>query len=1327
MKSLSKLSVSNERILSSLSEIMTDLLAVCDVNGTVHAANVQCRKFFGQKFRRRRMSLRLNGGPMPRFERIINAADRKSFRDSFRRCVNGGKEQSLRCRTPSTNDGEMIFDIRLVRIGGASGDKRHILVLARDVTSAVDAEKQIRLLATTVSCTRDAFVMTDQKGKFLFLSPSTKNMYGYSEKELIGKNIRLLRSRSTTKNLQLEIAQATLNGGWSGEIIERRKDGSEFPVELWTSPMYDIDRKPLATIWVTRDISARKQAERKLRSIAERLQLMLDNIDLLVFELDADGRFLLSRGKALEKLGLKPDEVVGVSALELYKAFPEVVDLLSATYKGQQVAKDVEVGGYIWGVNSIPLRDRRGKIIRVFGTAVDVSERYRAEETLRRESKLLRTLMDNIPDTIYFKDLNSRFTRINKAQAKVLNVNNPDDAIGKTDADFFPREHADRALRDEQDVMQYGKPLLGKVEHIIYPDGSVQWFSTTKVPMRDEEGRISGMVGSSRDITDLKYAEELEDALYRIAEETSSATDLKKVFSTIHGIISELMYAKNFFIALYDKKNDILSFPYFVDEVDVPPEPGTAGKGLTAYILRTGRSLLCNQEVSDELESRGEAELVGVPCPIWLGVPLIIEGESIGAMVVQHYSDPNAYGEREKNILEFVSTQVAKAIQRKRTEEIIKESEDRYRAFVEQSSEGIWRYECQVPIPVTLQEDEQVKLLFESTHLAECNDAMAHMYGYSSSLDLIGTRLMDLLPVEDPHNSEFLKQFIRSGYRIKDAESHEVDRGGDVRIIMNNLLGLIENGALIRIWGIQRDITERRHSENLLLHSEEKYRTLFEESQDCIILSEPDGSLLDINPAGVKLFGYSDKDELLRKNAASDLYFNPTDRNKFRDSIDTDGLIKDLEVTVIRKDGQKRVVLESSSVIRDPMNQIVGYRSFLRDITERKKLEEQLRQAQKMESIGTLAGGVAHDFNNILGIILGYASLLATPDLDEAKAKQSIETIKRAGQRGADLVRQLLTFARKGDPSFSSVNLNETVSELMKMLKQTFPRTVAIVGELSDNLPSVVADPSQLHQALLNLCVNSRDSMVGDEPSSPGGGTLTISTGFLKYKDVIARFIDAKPNDYVFIEVGDTGVGMDEATLGRMFEPFFTTKEIGKGTGLGLAVVYGVVNSHDALVDVQSKKGVGTRFTLYFPVPQQMQAVEKREEIVVSGIKSGSETILLVEDEDMLALLLKQILEDNGYTVIIAKDGEEGLSIYKNRSQEIHLILSDMGLPLLGGYEMFMKMKEINPRVKAIMASGYFNPNLKMDLINAGAKDFIQKPYVADNVIARVREVLDEG
>jgi CheY-like chemotaxis protein len=294
------------------------------------------------------------------------------------------------------------------------------------------------------------------------------------------------------------------------------------------------------------------------------------------------------------------------------------------------------------------------------------------------------------------------------------------------------------------------------------------------------------------------------------------------------------------------------------------------------------------------------------------------------------------------------------------------------------------------------------------------------------------------------------------------------------------------------------------------------------------------------------------------------------------------------------------------------------------------------------------------------------------------------------------------------------------------MLGQTFPKTIRISAQLGDNMPDIIADASQLHQALLNLCVNSRDAIIEDMPGSPGAGTLLLRTGRIDGSSVRQKFANAAAAEYMFSGVQDNGAGMDETTKRRIFEPFFTTKERGKGTGLGLAVVYGVINSHHGFVEVESEKGKGTTFTLYFPVSSRVVAAVRKPAEPSEAGTGGSETILVVEDETLLADLLKTILQDRGYEVLVAHDGQEGFEIYQQNPDRIQLILSDMGLPRLGGYEMFLRMKEKNPKVKAILASGYFDPNLKMDLIKEGAKDFIQKPYVSEIVLRRIREVLDE-
>ncbi len=393
---------------------------------------------------------------------------------------------------------------------------------------------------------------------------------------------------------------------------------------------------------------------------------------------------------------------------------------------------------------------------------------------------------------------------------------------------------------------------------------------------------------------------------------------------------------------------------------------------------------------------------------------------------------------------------------------------------------------------------------------------------------------------------------------------------------------------------------------------------------------------------------------------------------------------------------------------------------FSTDITDRKRLEEGLRQAQKMESIGTLAGGIAHDFNNILGIILGYVSRLGRGNLDPEKLSTSLDALRKASQRGAELVRQILTFARKTDVLLESVNVNDTIAELTKMLAETFPKTVSFSLNLDRSLPSIVADAGQVQQSLLNLCVNARDAM-------PDGGTLTIATRVAQGESLVKKFPGIESRSYACVDVVDTGSGMDDATRARIFEPFFTTKELGHGTGLGLSVVFGIINSHHGFIDVESSPGHGTAFHLYFPIPPGFKQAAKVESRKAEVSKGGTETILLVEDEEILRELVKSSLEEKGYTVLTAADGVEALNLFTQQKDRIALVLCDMGLPKIGGWDAFKIMKELSPQVNVIFASGYLDPGLKAEILKGGARDFIQKPYDPDEVIKRIRVVLDRG
>jgi two-component system cell cycle sensor histidine kinase/response regulator CckA len=403
--------------------------------------------------------------------------------------------------------------------------------------------------------------------------------------------------------------------------------------------------------------------------------------------------------------------------------------------------------------------------------------------------------------------------------------------------------------------------------------------------------------------------------------------------------------------------------------------------------------------------------------------------------------------------------------------------------------------------------------------------------------------------------------------------------------------------------------------------------------------------------------------------------------------------------------------------------------ALLRDIEEQNRLQEQLRQAQKMESIGTLAGGIAHDFNNILNIIKGYVAALGENFPGDENVAASLKVIDDAIERGTATVRQLLTLARKTEANLVSTNANQIISELAKLLKHTFPKTINVALELDRRLPSMMADPSQISQVLLNLCVNARDAM-------PSGGNLTVRTTLVHRRTVAEHHAEAVAPWYVCIEVVDTGVGMDAGVRSRIFEPFFTTKETGQGTGLGLSIVYAIVKNHHALIDVESQPGRGTTFRLYLPIasvkekssaePVPLEAPVQREE---PAVKAGNDrgTILLAEDEENMVQLLKRVLGQRGYQVLVAADGAVAIDLFSRHSHEIDVVLLDLGLPKIAGWDLIRRLKDKNPAVNVVVASGYIEPELKSKMFEAGVKAVVHKPYAVTTIIETLQEVIEKS
>ena len=530
------------------------------------------------------------------------------------------------------------------------------------------------------------------------------------------------------------------------------------------------------------------------------------------------------------------------------------------------------------------------------------------------------------------------------------------------------------------------------------------------------------------------------------------------------------------------------------------------------------------------------------------------------------------------------------------------------------------------------------------------------------------------------------------------------DSGAPIRDDKGNMLGVVL---------VFRDISERRKTEEAVRESEEKYRTIFEDSRDAIYITAREGKFIDANQAMLDLFGYS-RGEMIGLNAL-EIYVNADDRNRFRQMIEQKGFVRDYELRFRKKDGTEMDCLLTATVRRANDGSILGYQGVIRDMTEHKHLEAQLLQAQKMEAIGTLAGGIAHDFNNLLMGIQGHISLISL-DIDSDHPRfEHCEGIENMVQRGADLTKQLLGFARAGKYEVKPTDLNEVIDNSSEMFSRT-KKEMKIHRKYQKEIWPVEVDRRQIEQVLLNLYVNAWQAM-------PGGGDLYIQTANITLDEDYSKLFMMQPSNYVKISVTDTGVGMDQPTQRRIFEPFFTTKEMGRGTGLGLASAYGIIKNHCGIINVYSEEGQGTTFDIYLPA--SVKKIIKEEKTLVEEILRGTGTVLLVDDEDMILDVGRKMLEAIGYKVLLARGGREAVEVYRKFKEEINLVVLDMIMPDMGGGEAYDVMKEDDPNVKVLLSSGYSIDGRATEILERGCNGFIQKPFNMNELSRKTREILD--
>lgn len=583
------------------------------------------------------------------------------------------------------------------------------------------------------------------------------------------------------------------------------------------------------------------------------------------------------------------------------------------------------------------------------------------------------------------------------------------------------------------------------------------------------------------------------------------------------------------------------------------------------------------------------------------------------------------------------------------------------------------------------------------------------IYGYSAR-EVLGQPGKILLPDDQPDELRAILEQLKLGKRIQLYETVHIRKDGQ-RIDVSMMISPVKDASdkVVGAAAITRDISDRKKAE-------ERFSKAFNASPEPITIAHSaDGRFVDVNESFLHVTGFCREEVIGRTSLELKLWDRAEDYRVLVETLEERGSVRDMEITFLAKSGERRTGLNSAEVI-----DIAGQKCILaifKDITERKALEAKLRQAQKMESIGRLSGGIAHDFNNLLGVIIGYGSVLEERVDVDSDLRKGVLEIKKAGQRAAALTRQLLAFSRQQVLEPKVLSLNTVVADIGKMLLRVIGEDIELTTLLQSELGRVKADQGQIEQVIMNLAVNARDAM-------PRGGKLIIETHNVEVDENLAeQHSPTVPGRYVSLAVTDTGVGMDKETQSHIFEPFFTTKEKDKGTGLGLSVVYGVVKQSGGYIWVYSEPGKGTTFRIYLPRVEAAVEKDNRQPLVKS--LKGSETILLVEDEESLRALTRSLLVQSGYTVLETNHGARALEIARDYRGNIHLLLTDVVLPGIGGSVLAEEMATQYPAMKVLFMSGYTDNAVAAQGVLEEGTFLLQKPFEPEALRNKVREVLD--
>jgi len=1018
---------------------------------------------------------------------------------------------------------------------------------------------------------------------------------------------------------------------------------------------------------------ALERMERK-HALVDRDRVILDNINVSYFEMNLDGDFTYFNDNLCRDFGYSREELMGMN----YRVYtqPGYSEWVRSIYtevfstgrphtfiNDHIIRKD---GSLMVAEISVDLmKGASGEAVGYRGVGRDITAQTLAMKALKENEEHYRLLAENSLDVVWTTALDGRITYVSPSITTLLGYSQHE-ASSMSLADLLePDELASVQTMIAEELARTPEersPSRMIELRLRAKDGTLRDAEVNATWLLDDKGNFIGLQGSTRDISERKR----------------TARALQKSEERYRSILESMQEA----YYEVDLRGNLTFFN------------STAVKGLgysPDEMMRMNYTAFVDEETARRMYAIfHRVFLTGEPC---IGFEWVLITKAGHPMHVESAvflrRDEKGRPSGFRGIVRDIS-------QRKQAEEALRQSEEKYRSILETMEESYFELDLK-------------------GNYTFFNDALCRDHGYPRSA-LMG---MNYRVYCSPETALQAYRVFNEIYRTGEPRSlyaQEIIRPDGSRRHIEMSIGPIKDaaGRVTGFRGVGRDVTERNKAQQALKESEERFRDLAMLLPESVFEIDAAGRFTFVNRIALERFGYTEE-EAYQGMGILDVIV-PEDHARalanarLVDLGESTGLT---EYTVRRKDGTMFPALVSTTCIyRDGM--IAGRRGFLIDISEKKLIEEQLMRAQKMEAIGTLAGGIAHDFNNLLMGILGNVSLLLMR-MDEADPMyERLKNVEEYVQRGSDLTKQLLGFARGGKYEVRPTDLAEFTRKSSAMFGRT-KKEIRIHHRARSDLWTVEVDRGQMEQVLMNLYVNAWQAM-------PGGGDLYISLENTELDEEKVAPHNLKTGKYVVLTITDTGLGMDEATQARIFEPFFTTKELGRGTGLGLASVYGIIRNHGGFIQVESEPGIGTSFMIYLPASERPCERETRSE---SEIRTGRGTVLLIDDEEMILDIGSEMLASLGYTVLTAAGGRAGLRLYERRKDEIDLVILDMVMPELGGRETFEALKRSNGSIKVVLSSGYSLDGQAQEIMQGGCKGFIQKPFNLAELSRKIREILE--